>query len=71
MTLSYLLNIIAHEGAFPWRGSRAPSIFRGLGIMTCTAMGKSLGGGIVPAGEMVYIVDDDASVREEIGRAHV
>jgi FixJ family two-component response regulator len=41
--------------------------------MTCTAMGKSLGGGIVPAGEMVYIVDDDASVREALSsllRAH-
>jgi FixJ family two-component response regulator len=36
-------------------------------------MGKSLGGGIVPAGEMVYIVDDDASVREALSsllRAH-
>jgi FixJ family two-component response regulator len=41
--------------------------------MTCTAIGKSLGGGIVPAGEVVYIVDDDASVREALSsllRAH-
>src|ERR1700728_446526 len=41
--------------------------------MTCTAKDKSLGGGIVPAGEMVYIVDDDASVREALSsllRAH-
>ena len=38
-----------------------------------TAIGNSLGGGIVPAGEVVYIVDDDASVREALSsllRAH-
>src|ERR1700742_765135 len=30
--------------------------------MTRTAIGSSLGRGIVPSGEMVYIVDDDPSV---------
>jgi FixJ family two-component response regulator len=41
--------------------------------MMRTAIGNSLGGGIVPAGEVVYIVDDDASVREALSsllRAH-
>ena len=30
--------------------------------MTRTAISSSLGGWMVPSGEMVYIVDDDASV---------
>jgi FixJ family two-component response regulator len=34
--------------------------------MTCTAISTSLREGIVPAGEMVYIVDDDAKVREAL-----
>jgi FixJ family two-component response regulator len=34
--------------------------------MTCTAISNSPGRGIVPADEMVYIIDDDVSVREAL-----
>jgi len=34
--------------------------------MTRTAISSSLGGWMVPSGEMVYIVDDDAIVRESL-----
>jgi FixJ family two-component response regulator len=40
--------------------------FRGLWIMTRTTIGSSLREGNVPSSEMVYIVDDDASVVEAL-----
>src|ERR1700722_16804790 len=42
--------------------SGAPSIFEACGQMTRTAITSSLREGIMPSSEMVYIVDDDASV---------
>lgn len=49
-----------------WPRTSAPSAFQSLAMMARNTATRSLGEGIVPHDELVYVVDDDASVREAL-----
>src|SRR6201999_153834 len=62
VTLSRLRTIIFDKGVLPLLRGQCAEQFRGLCTMTRQANPSSLRERMVPSSEMVYVVDDDASV---------